>query len=1084
MSRKEVSRTAVTILAALSISIGTATFASAKSSTDSHHRSTGATKLDGELIAGFPFRKSKDDTKAKTGKDSDADAAARADGENDKSQAQNDSKNKNVNKDKDKSKDKDSDNDKQKSASIDKKKAKADEKAAAKAQEEKEDAEKEAAKLAKKSEKKKSKDEKKRKDEADDAAKVAADRAAAEKAAAEKTAADKSAAEKSAAEKSAAEKAARERTNKLESAKQSTSQSQQQATESSARAPQRAPGYAADTALISLLNDVARALKDPAEQAKLGDEDQRFVVQMALDVLNKALESRNDANRIVDKKSLQGSSMSAEAWSSGDVKVSNDCRGSLAAIWAKRENGMLNVTIAGACRDKVSPSGKNVGEYVVVISAHSTVQKGFDIQTQADVAFWLAKLSSINVDAACCSTESASSSSESTPESAESDTKELKKNSTVVLQAIMTERERLFNVQAETPLNLQTETPHDVHAETQAVVKANEQSDKERAKAERKAKEEQEAAANAEQKRKLEEADRRAEAEQKQKHDEEVRLAQAEKQQKADEKLRKEKEKEQRAAEKEQRAAEKEQKAAEKERLAEIDKEQKAAEKERLAAIEKEQKQSEKASDKKKRKEDQKLADAKVDKAEELVRKNQHLSREDAILAEATRQAELEQSQGASTSAIASMKSDTSMRTTRDDAILAEAARQVELEQAQGIGPRIGQDEARERRDDAILAEATRQAEHERREAADMRVPFSSYNSTDFKNSGTTIVDIGDQQTALRPTPTTSDNTSTISSSSESSSTNSSTAAAANEAPSGTLMQYPPPISPITPDTNPSQLLANREASKGWDSPGVPTDIQQPSNGATMVLPERAIAGQYITASVIDANHTGESGVELGFNGVSLATDGQGQVTFMVPEDAVPGHSLTVVMPGRAGVRPCPIEVLQPLSTASQQDAPSVDRTSPLVSSHGTVIIDGHNFDGRADRNKVLIDENTECKVTAASPVQLRATLPTSLTPGVHFATVRCGQNKSNPGRFDLVSAEVQPDAKEASREQETKLIVKVLGTTNKVQVHLTNQNPDVIKISKGNDFRLTMPGGDNNSTIVSVQRLRKGSYRVVAVVE
>jgi hypothetical protein len=52
------------------------------------------------------------------------------------------------------------------------------------------------------------------------------------------------------------------------------------------------------------------------------------------------------------------------------------------------------------------------------------------------------------------------------------------------------------------------------------------------------------------------------------------------------------------------------------------------------------------------------------------------------------------------------------------------------------------------------------------------------------------------------------------------------------------------------------------------------------------------------------------------------------------------------------------------------------------------------------------------------------------------------------------------------------------------VQVHLTNQSPEVIKISKGNDLRLTTSGGQNNSTIVPVQRLRKGSYRVGAVIE
>lgn len=233
---------------------------------------------------------------------------------------------------------------------------------------------------------------------------------------------------------------------------------------------------------------------------------------------------------------------------------------------------------------------------------------------------------------------------------------------------------------------------------------------------------------------------------------------------------------------------------------------------------------------------------------------------------------------------------------------------------------------------------------------------------------------------------------------------------------------------------------------------------------------------------MIDANHNGESGVELGFNGVNLATDAHGQVTFMVPEDAVPGNSLAVSMVGKS--QASQIEVLQPLTTSSQQEIPSIERASNMVSSNGTIVIDGHNFDGIADHNKVMIDENTECKVTAASPVQLRATVPAGLSPGVHFATVRLKETKSNPGRFNLVNAEVRPDPREADREQESKLVVKILGTSDRVQVHLTNETPDVIKISKGNDLRLTTSGGDDNSITVPVQRLRKGSYRVDALIE
>lgn len=1119
-----ITRTAVSILAALSLSI--CSNASAISKT-SNARTQRASHADKELVAAFPFRKHKhesqaDETKtaqpnsessaraestskseavpatesnlnatanqstevkaAKSEARSDAvvqgttetvsqseKTAAEADQSKDKDKNQEDKKSTEKTKRKNKEKSKDTqpgkESDKNKDKNTDKEKyqdksreqvpepkkkkeknkesaspranSEDDEKAAAKAEEEKAAADKELAKAAKKAEKKKQKEDKKP---------------------SKKQAEDKNQPEDKKQSDNKEIDNKKDSSPKESNNTKSPSPANSKAAETDAFPARTAQSqYKPDSALISLLKDLARALNDPSEQMKLEDENQKFVLKLALDILNKAVNSRTDANRIVDQTSLSRSPMSAEAWSSGDVKVSDDCRGSLAAVWAKKENGLLNVTIAGFCKDKIAPCGKDAGEYVVVVSAHSTIQKGFDIQSQSDVNFWLAKLVSVNVDSSCCNP-----SPDQNKTSASADTRELSKHSTVVLQAIMTERERLFN-------NHNRLETSEITNQSDLKAAQHEIGQTEIARATTtqvqqppKNKEAQETAQQEQQQIQAQKAKEKADREKQRRQDEEQKqLEAANKQKQREEERRLEAESKRRYEEEERRAAaETKRKMEEEARLAESAERQKKEEKIRLAQAEKMRKANEKLQ---KSSEKHEKSDGKPLKSDEKEYRNSPMSRDDAILAEAARQVELEQQQGL---------------------LSIDPSGQVASEQMT--------------RADAILAEAARQAEAERREAADMRMPYGS--DTTENNAIAPSVEIDNQQTALRPTPRISDLIGSADLSNRLAMSMTAPNASANVAATSVnsavddesqrenpsphyAMDYPtPPLESQKLAT--TALIAEREAAKGWDSPGLPADVKEPGSGSRMILPQKAIAGQHMTASVVDANRNGESGIELGFNGVRLTTDASGKVTFMVPEDAVPGNSLAVSMVGNSQGRPVQIEVLQPLTTASPQEAPSIERASNMVSTNGTIVLDGHNFDGVADHNQVLIDETTECKVTAASPVQLRATVPETVKPGIHFATVRLKGAKSNPGRFDLVTAEVRADQKEADKEQETRLTVKVLGTTNQVQVHLTNHTPDVIKISKGNDLHLTTSGGDDNSTNLTVQRLRKGSYRVEAVIE
>src|SRR5262249_35467300 len=123
-----------------------------------------------------------------------------------------------------------------------------------------------------------------------------------------------------------------------------------------------------------------------------------------------------------------------------DIQVSPQCHASLSAVWAKKLDGLVNVAIAGNCNCKNAPDGSKVGEFVLVLNARSTVDSGFDIQSQSDVNFWLGKLSAVGVDTTCCGTNQAQAPGGDGQSLA--GLTQRSQRSLLVLQSVMTERSR------------------------------------------------------------------------------------------------------------------------------------------------------------------------------------------------------------------------------------------------------------------------------------------------------------------------------------------------------------------------------------------------------------------------------------------------------------------------------------------------------------------------------------------------------------------------------------------------------------------------------------------------------------------
>lgn len=277
---------------------------------------------------------------------------------------------------------------------------------------------------------------------------------------------------------------------------------------------------------------------------------------------------------------------------------------------------------------------------------------------------------------------------------------------------------------------------------------------------------------------------------------------------------------------------------------------------------------------------------------------------------------------------------------------------------------------------------------------------------------------------------------------------------------------------------------ASATSSRNWESPAVNPAPKAPSLDAALLIPERAIAGQFLTVSVMTKDHQPERAVELSFNGATLATDLQGQVSYMIPDDMPPGQTLHIGLAERPELNPRVVDILQPLDDVSSQKAPRIDRVSQLVAADGVLVIDGHDFDGFANRNRIMIDNEEQAKVIAASPVQLRVLVPNKLSPGSHSVTINSTALRSTPAKFDFVKAEVMPDDLRKTKGILSKLVVRVQGTKQPVAVRVVNRTPDVIKMSKGDNVIVTTSGGTDNSYVVGVKQLKKGDYKIDTKIE
>jgi len=683
-------------------------------------------------------------------------------------------------------------------------------------------------------------------------------------------------------------------------------------TGSGAGATQQSPAYCPDAALISVLRDLNRALGQPEETEKIDNVNLRAVLDEAKQILSKSLELPDLQADRIDR--ANGSGMSTEAWAPGEVKLADGSRGSLAVVWAKRVNGLINVTIAGESPDKHVPNGRRMGQFVVVLNARSPVSKGIDIQTQSEVRYWVGKLNQIVIECDCAEPAEDATVSDTTTD--------IKKKPPMILGAVITDRAREYLVK------LQGSQPR------LAVARVTEE------------------AAGA---RPL--------------------SARASVQPVRDALLG----------------------SPAGSALSDSDQQASATAGGALAGTA----DSGSAAS-------QRALPGPVPDRSGLRPNSDQLTAAAAKISDGTTFGAVPESKPGETSAARETTAASGTGTSSADGPTTAST---------GTGTPAASTTASTTTGTAIPTASTGDAATS--PAASIGTATTSpaaSNGTASNESGMTP-SIGtdnpvEVKAASAPEPAPATASATVAGSGGPDPY----AGLAPATESGAMLDADtPPMPEVAPPGPKPRLASAAPTSPGWNDlvpSGAPVSetIRQPSASAHVVIPDRAVAGQLMSASVLNAQGACEPCVELTFNSSVVQTDVKGAAVYMVPEDSNPGRSLSIMLAARPDGPIAAVDVLQPLSVPSEQEPPKVDRVLPSAfQNQSTIVIDGHNFDGFGAHNHVSIDARTEARVIAASPVQLKVQLPAGMASGVHSLTVSIGDMHSNAVSFNFFAPQSRP---------------------------------------------------------------------------
>ena len=244
------------------------------------------------------------------------------------------------------------------------------------------------------------------------------------------------------------------------------------------------------------------------------------------------------------------------------------------------------------------------------------------------------------------------------------------------------------------------------------------------------------------------------------------------------------------------------------------------------------------------------------------------------------------------------------------------------------------------------------------------------------------------------------------------------------------------------------------------------------SGARILLLPRRVVIGERATLAVLDVNGRLTPGVSVEFSyGEKVKTDTTGRARFVAPLN--PG-TIYASIEGRRGrvsstiVTPAEI----PSSSLEVAAAPRVATISDRFD------VQGHGFCGDADANHVTIGGVTAL-VLASSPGNLVVLPPAQVEAGPARVQVGCGQRTSEAFTVVFVSLELVASNATLTPGERRTLVVRVKGSTAKINLEARNLSADVADLVGGGIVRATSSGGTENEAKFELVGRTRGSFTI-----
>jgi len=233
----------------------------------------------------------------------------------------------------------------------------------------------------------------------------------------------------------------------------------------------------------------------------------------------------------------------------------------------------------------------------------------------------------------------------------------------------------------------------------------------------------------------------------------------------------------------------------------------------------------------------------------------------------------------------------------------------------------------------------------------------------------------------------------------------------------------------------------------------------------TIVLPPKLMAGHPATLAVLGVDGKLAPGVRVELSdGQTVTTDRTGRAIFSVPST---GEFLLAKGSGASAAA-----LIDPAVAESEPKAVTLP---PIVSVHDRFWICGAGLRGRAEEDHVAIN-GQPAAMLAASPVCLVVLAAPSARLGAASVAAQAPGVQWN-AQTTLVSLQFVPPNPALKPGQKGQLVIRALGSDEKIRIIVENQTPEVLRFMRGDVQELITSGGSENSARLEVQASSSGTF-------